>query len=58
MEVKRSAAFEVENEWVLLPWLCDDASEVVDVPFGPGVSTRTLVDNSSWGAVVFEGGGW
>ena len=28
----------------LLPWLCDVASEVMDIFFGPRVSIRTLVD--------------
>ena len=40
---------------MLLPWLCDAASEDMDVLFGSGVSTHTLVDDGSRGAVVFEG---
>ena len=40
---------------MLLPWLCDVASEDMDVLFGPGVSARTLVDDGSRGAAVFEG---
>ena len=40
---------------MLLPWLCDAASEDMDVLFGPGVSAQTLVDDGSRGAVVFEG---
>ena len=39
---------------MLLPWLCDAASEDMDVLFGPGVSARTLVDDGSRGAIVFE----
>ena len=58
MKVERSAAFEVEVEWGLLPWLCDVASEVMDVLFGLGVSTQTLIDNGLWGAIVFEGANW
>ena len=38
----------------LLPWLCDAASEDMDVLFGSGVSTWTLVDDGL-GAAVFEG---
>ena len=40
----------MEVEWELLPWLCDVASEVMDVLFGLGVSTQTLIDNGLWGA--------
>ena len=40
---------------MLLPWLCDAASEDMDVLFGPGVSARTLVDDCSRGAAVLEG---
>ena len=40
---------------MLLPWPCDVASKMMDILFGPGVSVRTLVDNGSWGAAVFEG---
>ena len=29
---------------MLLPWLCDAASEDMDVLFGPGVSAWTLVE--------------
>ena len=40
---------------MLLPWLCDAASEDMDVLFGLGVSAWTLVDDGSRGAPVFEG---
>ena len=40
---------------MLLPRMCDDVSEDMDVLFGLGVSTRTLVDDGSRGATVFEG---
>ena len=40
---------------MLLPWLCDAASEEMDVLFGPRVSAQTLVDDGSWGVAVFEG---
>ena len=40
---------------MLLPWLCDAASEDLDILFGPWVSTQTLVDDGSSEAVVFEG---
>ena len=40
---------------MLLPWLCDAATEDMDVLFGPGVSERTLVDDGSRGAIVFKG---
>ena len=40
---------------MLLPWLCDVSSEDMDVLFGPGVLARTLVDDGSRGAAVFEG---
>ena len=41
---------------MILPWMCDVASKDMDFLFGLGVSARTLVDDGSWGAVVFEGG--
>ena len=44
MKVERDAAFEVEDDWGLLPWLCDSASKVMDVLFRPGVSARTLME--------------
>ena len=44
MKVERDVAFGVEDDWGLLPWLCDAASEVMDVLFGPGVSARTLME--------------
>ena len=40
---------------MLLPWLCDVASEDIDVLFGPRVLAQTLVDDDSRGAAVFEG---
>ena len=43
------------SDKVLLPWLCDTAFEDMDVLFGLGVSVRTLVDDGSRGATVFEG---
>ena len=55
MKVERGAAFGVEVEWGLLPFLGDVASRVMDVLFSPRVSARTLIDNGSWGATVFEG---
>ena len=55
MRVELSAAFEVEVEWELLPWLGDAMFKLIDVLFGPGVSAQTLVDNDSWGIVVFKG---
>ena len=45
-----------QSENVFLSWLCDIASKMMDVLFGLGVSTRTLVDNGLRGAVVFKGG--
>ena len=47
--------FQGGSDKVLLPWLCDVASENMDVLFGPGVSAPTLVDDGSRGAAVFEG---
>ena len=43
---------------MLLPWLCDAASKEMDVLFSLRVLARTLVDDGSWGATVFEGGDW
>ena len=47
--------FRGGSEKMLLPWLCDAASEDMDVLFGLGVSAQTLVDDGSWGATVFKG---
>ena len=47
--------FRGGSDKVILPWLCDVASEEMDDLFGPGVSTRTFVDDGSRGAAVFEG---
>ena len=47
--------FRGRSDKVLLPWLCDVASEDMDVLFGPRVLTRTLVDDGSRGAALFEG---
>ena len=47
--------FRGGSDKVLLPWLCDAASEDMDILFGPGVSAQTLVDDGSRGATVFEG---
>ena len=44
-----------ESDKVLFSWLCDVASENMDVLFGPEVSARTLVDDGLRGATVFEG---
>ena len=41
---------------MLIPWLCDAASEDMNVLFDLGISVQTLVDDGSWGAAVFEGG--
>ena len=43
------------SENVLLPWLCDVTSKMMDVLFGPRVLARTLVNNGSQGGAVFEG---
>ena len=43
---------------MLLPWLCDAASKEMDVLFSLRVLARTLVDDGSWGATVFEDGDW
>ena len=47
--------FRGGSDKVLLPWMCDAASEDMDVLFGPGISARTLVDDGSRGAAMFEG---
>ena len=39
----------------LLPWQGDAMSRVMDIFFGPRVSTWTLVDDDSWGVDVFKG---
>ena len=40
---------------MLLPWLCDVASEDLDVLFRPGVSAQNLVNDGSSEAAMFEG---
>ena len=51
--------FRGGSDKVFLPWLCDVASEEMDVLFSPGVSARTLVDDGSGKQQCSkEGGDW